>query len=139
MDLSKLSKETLEDILCDLMEDVGRVNKPLTEKYDAIIEEELYYIDDAEAMKIVRSFKPYGEIFSMADVKELLSRMQIPVDKYLKYYLCMNMFYNDYKSYPESKRLDVKEFCFEMSKMFINDVDAPKHKVAKYFKSFEEN
>lgn len=139
MDLSKLSKETLEDILCDLMEDVGRVNKPLTEKYDAIIEEELYYIDDTEAMKIVRSFKPYGEIFSMADVKELLSRMQIPVDKYLKYYLCMNMFYNDYKSYPESKRLDVKEFCFEMSKMFINDVDAPKHKVAKYFKSFEEN
>lgn len=139
MDLSKLNKETLEDILCDLLEDVGKINRPLSEKYDTIIEEELYYIDDVEAMKIVRSFKPYGEVFSMADVKELLTKMQMPSDKCLKYYLCMNMFYNDYKSYPESKRLDVKEFCFEMSKMFINDIDAPKHKVAKYFKSFEEN
>lgn len=139
MDLSKLNKETLEDILCDLLEDVGKINRPLSEKYDTIIEEELYYIDDVEAMKIVRSFKPYGEVFSMADVKELLTKMQMPPDKCLKYYLCMNMFYNDYKSYPESKRLDVKEFCFEMSKMFINDIDAPKHKVAKYFKSFEEN
>lgn len=139
MDLSKLSKDTLEDILCDLLEDVSRINRPLSEKYDTIIEEELYYIDDAEAMRIVRNFKPYGEVFSMADVKEHLAKMQIHSDKCLKYYLCMNMFCNDYKSYPESKRLDVKEFCFEMSKMFINDIDAPKHKVAKYFKSFEEN
>jgi hypothetical protein len=139
MDLSKLSKETLEDILCDLLEDVGKINHSLSQKYDDIIEDELYYIDEMEAMKIVRSFKPYGEVYSMADVKELLTKMQISADKVLKYYLCMNMSYNDYKSYPESKRLDVKEFCFEMSKLFINDIDAPKHKVAKYFKSFEEN
>ena len=27
----------------------------------------------------------------------------------------------------------------KMSKLFINDVDAPKHKVEKYFKNFEES
>jgi hypothetical protein len=49
----------------------------------------------------------------------------------------MNMFYNDYKTYADSKRLDIREFCFEMSKLYINDIDAPKHKVEKYFKNFE--
>lgn len=47
----------------------------------------------------------------------------------------MNMFYNDYKTYAEAKRLDIKEFCFEMSKLFINDVDGGKYKVEKYFKN----
>lgn len=55
----------------------------------------------------------------------------------VEYYLCMNMFYNDFKAYPEAKRLDINEFCLMMSKHFINDVDAPKYKVEKYFKMFE--
>ena len=49
----------------------------------------------------------------------------------------MNMFYNDYKTYPESKRLDINDFCLEMTKLFINDSDAPKYKTEKYFKMFE--
>lgn len=137
MELRKLSKSSLEDILCDLMEDVEAIDKELVEKYEAIIEDELYYIDESEALRIARNMKPYGDVYTMNEVKEILSRMQIPQDECIKYYLCMNMFYNDYKSYVESKRLDVKEFCFEMSKLFINDIDAPKHKITKYFKSFE--
>lgn len=138
MDLSKLSKNNLEELLCDVLEDLTKYNRPLAEKYDSMIDDILYDIDDTEAIKIVRSFKPYGEVFSMNDVKDLLQKQQVSVNYCIEYYLCMNMFYNDYKVYPEAKRLDVKEFCYEMSKLFINDVDAPKHKVAKYFKSFEE-
>lgn len=33
--------------------------------------------------------------------------MHISVDVCIDYYLCMNMFYNDYKSYAENKRLGV--------------------------------
>ena len=46
----------------------------------------------------------------------------------------MNMMYNDYKPYMESRRLDTQEFCMEMSRLFIEDIDAPKHKVSRYFK-----
>lgn len=139
MDLSKLSKDCLENILYNITEDLRKYNKQLADKYDSMIDDIMYDISDTDATKIVRSFKPYGEVFSMNDITEMLQRLQVSTKYCVDYYLCMNMFYNDYKLYAEAKRLDVKDFCYEMSKLFINDIDAPKHKVAKYFKSFEEN
>jgi hypothetical protein len=119
------------------MDDLEATDKHLLEKYETMIAHKLYHIDESEAQHIVKNMKPYGEVYSMSDISEILARMQIPTDKCIKYYLCMNMYYNDYKTYAESKRLDLKEFCFEMSKLFINDMDAPKHKVESYFKNFE--
>lgn len=139
MELQKLNKANLEDILCAVMNDLDKISKPLLEKYENMIEEKLYTITEEEALHIVSNMKPYGEVYSMLDIKDILARMQISSDCAIKYYLCMNMYYNDYKTYAESKRLDLKEFCFEMSKLFINDTDAPKHKVENYFKNFEEN
>ncbi len=139
MDISKLNKTSLEDILREIMCDLEKTNKPLEEKYKDLICNELYYIDDTEAKTIVKSMKPYGEVFTMQDIETILSTKQIPEIKCIKYYLCMNMFYNDYKAYIDLKKLEPREFCFEMSKLFINDIDAPKHKVEKYFKDFEEN
>lgn len=135
MEVSKLCKTQLEDILCEFLDDINKVNPSLYRKYNDIIGDELYYIDETEAVTIVKSMKPYGEVYSMIEV----SKLQIPENCIIKYYLCMNMFYNDYKQYFESKRIEPKEFCFEMSKLFINDVDAPSHKVEKYFKNFEES
>lgn len=139
MDLSKLNKTTLEDILREVMCDLEKSSKLLYQKYDDIICNELYYIDENEAKTIVKSMKPYGEVFSINDVMSIINNHQIHENKCIKYYLCMNMFYNDYKSYMDMKKLEPKEFCFEMAKLFINDVDAPKYKVEKYFKDFEEN
>ena len=138
MEINKLSKNALEDILCELMSDLEKVNRQMFVKYEDIIDNKLYSIDETEAMQIVKSMKPYGEVFSMKDVSDLLNKNQMHESKCIKYYLCMNMFYNDYKAYIEVKRLDVKEFCFDMSKLFIHDVDAPKHKVERYFKAFLE-
>lgn len=135
MDLSKLSKSSLEEILEELMTDLGNTNKVLEQKYEDIICNELYYIDDTEAYTIVKNMKPYGEVCSIQEIMDILNKHGIPETKCIKYYLCMNMFYNDYKSYIDLHKLDPKEFCFEMSKLFINDVDAPKHKVEKYFKN----
>lgn len=136
MEFEKLSKEALEDIIYDIMEDLKKSNESLYMKYEDMINEELYCIEVPEAIEIVKSMKPNGEVFSMSDVSEILSKYQTSDDKFVKYYLCMNMFYNDYKTYAEAKRLDIKEFCFEMSKLFINDVDGVKYKVEKYFKNF---
>ena len=135
MNINKLTKSSLEDILCEMMKDLEKVNNQMYKKYEDIIDCELYYIDENEAVNIVKSMKPYGEVFSITDVVNMLNKNQIHENKYIKYYLCMNMFYNDYKIYAESKRLDIKEFCFEMSKLFIDDVDAVKYKVEKYFKN----
>lgn len=137
MDFDKLSKETLEDIVYDIMEDLKQTNESLYMKYEDMINEELYCIEVPEAVEIVKAMKPNGEVFSMSDVSEILSKYQTSDDKFVKYYLCMNMFYNDYKTYAEAKRLDIKEFCFEMSKLFINDVDGGKYKVEKYFKNLD--
>lgn len=137
MDLSKLSKNSLEGVVSNMMEDLEKDHSPLYDKYEDLICEMLYYIDDAEAEKIVKSMKPFGEVYNVETVESTLEKNGINHENTIPYYLCMNMFYNDYKMYPESKRLDVNDFCLEMSKMFINDSDAPKHKTEKYFKMFE--
>ncbi len=136
MDLSKIEKEDLEDIVCDILDELKVCEVHLFEKFSEMLEDILYGIDETEAVDIVHSFEPNGETFSMERVKEILRKVGIAEGACIDYYLTMNMFYNDYKSYAESKRLDLQEFCLEMSKLFINDIDAPKYKVAKYFKMF---
>ena len=138
MDLSKLSKNSLEGVVTSMLEDLEKESHPLAEKYDDLICEMLYYIDDQEAEHIVKNMKPYGEVYSIENIESTLEKNGINHENTIDYYLDMNMFYNDFKAYPESKRLDVNEFCFEMSKMFINDIDAPKHKTEKYFSMFSK-
>ncbi len=137
MDLSKLSKASLEGVIRNIMEDLENDKSPLLNKYEDLICEMLYYIDEDEAISIVSKMKPYGEYYTMETVEDTLNTASIDYDDLVEYYLCMNMFYNDFKAYPEAKRLDINEFCLMMSKHFINDVDAPKYKVEKYFKMFE--
>ena len=137
MDLSKLSKSSLEGVVNSMLEDLDTEKSPLLNKYEDLICEMLYYIDENEAIKIVKNMKPFGEYYTMDTVENTLTNAAINYDDLIEYYLCMNMFYNDYKTYPESKRMDINDFCLNMSKLFINDIDAPKYKVEKYFKMYE--
>lgn len=51
-----------------------------------------------------------------------------------KYYLCMNMAYNDYYKTAESVgKGEDPEFYFSIARDFINDADAKDFKVEKYF------
>lgn len=136
MDLSKMGKEDLENILYDILEDLENSDGHLAEKYEDMIEDILYCINEPEAVDIVHSFKPNGEAFSLDRIREILVKMHVSEEECIDYYLCMNMFYNDFKMYAENRRLDIQEFCFEMSKLFIHDSDAPKHKVSKFFKMY---
>ena len=138
MNLSRVDREDLEDIICDMMEDMKKHNLQIYDKYNDILEDIMYEIGEEEAIEIVHSFKPYGEAFSMDKVKDILHRHGKSDANCIDYYLVMNMIYNDYKTFAEMKRMDVQDFCLEMSKLFIEDTDAPKHKVSRYFSMYIE-
>lgn len=134
MDLSKLNKSSLEGIVNSMLGDLKGKDDDMVHKYEDLICEMIYYISPDEALEIVRNMQPYGEAYSMETVANTISKNGIASSELVKYYLTMNMFYNDYKSYTDAKRLDINDFCFEMTKLFINDADGTKYKVEKYFK-----
>ena len=137
MNLSRVEREDLEDIVCDMLYDLKDKDTHLYDKFKTILADIVYDIDEAEAVDIVHSFKPSGEAFSIDKVREILHRNgKTSEEDCINYYLTMNMMYNDYKPYMESRRLDIQEFCMEMSRLFIEDIDAPKHKVSRYFKMY---
>lgn len=138
MDLAKLERDNLEEILCDIIEDLDAHHSDLSNKYRKILMETIYGITDEEAIEIVHAMVPYGEVYTMDEVEALLRQMGKSLNETKHYYLCMNMFNNDYRKYPESKRLDIKEFCYSMADMFINDEDAPMYKVERYFKPLDD-
>lgn len=104
--------------------------------YDELVEEaeKIYYcMDEDEARSIVRSMKPKGERWSMDEIENYLNGKGI-YDHVKEYYLAMNMVYNDYCTTAEKYGTDSADFYFDMANNFINDVDAPPHKLYKYFK-----
>lgn len=136
IDLSKVSRESLEEVLYSMIAELEEAQNPIIDKYIDDIEDELYSISKEEAQTIVHHFKPYSEVYSYMKVEEMLANKGIEIDEcvVLDYYLVMNMMYNDFKHVAEAHNLDVKEFCYDMSKAFIDDIDAPKYKVKKYFR-----
>jgi hypothetical protein len=115
--------------MSDFLKDYNR------EWYDKFYEEAesiIYYIDDDCSHKIVGAMLPYGQRWSMDEIAEYLRGRGI-MEHIKCYYLVMNMMYNDYSRTARQYNLDVPEFYFDLSYDFINDVDAKKHKVEKYF------
>lgn len=138
MYLAKLSRDDLEDMLSEIIDELKHNgHEEMADKYCDKIMEEMYGIDSVEAKMIVDAMRPYGEVYTMDDVAMILRQTNTPMEEIIHYYLVMNMFNNDYRKYPESKRLDVKDFCYSMSEMFINDEDAIEYKVERYFKPAE--
>lgn len=131
-DLSKISKEDLENILHDLLCEVSELDKDLTDKYKDEIEDYIYSISLEEAQVIVSNMKPFGEVYNYDTIKHILTEYNNK-DATIHYYLCMNMYYNDAKSVADKYKIDAKMFCYDMSQTFIDDVDATDHKVEKYF------
>lgn len=92
-----------------------------------------YAITPEEARDKVRSMRPYGQKWDYDTVKAFLAAKGINNDV-CKYYLCMNMAYNDYYKTAESVgKGEDPEFYFSIARDFINDADAKDFKVEKYF------
>lgn len=130
--LTKLDREDLEEIICEMLEEAEHLSSSEYIKFKHFIEEKIYHFNKAQAEHIVQNMKPYGQVFSMAQCKEIIPE-HLEEYCYIRYYLCMNMYANDSKSVSEALNVPLDKFCYHMAHTFINDIDAGEYKVEKYF------
>lgn len=134
--LNKVSREDLEEMIRAIMSELEEDSPELYEKYKLEAEDYMYCMSIEEAREIVHNMKPFGEKFSYEMINQFLSDKDSDLEELdiIEYYLVMNMFYNDFKSvFEKYPALNQKETYYDFSKCFIEDVDAPKYKVEKYF------
>lgn len=95
-------------------------------------EEVLYSITEPEAAEIVRRMMPYGEHWTTNDIASFIAGMGEMPD--IKWYLVMNMMYNDHRATAQKMGMDTADFYYNLAHDFIYDEDAQPHKVERYFK-----
>ena len=123
----------LKIALDELMHELEKEDHHLFDKTINKLEDIIYNISDDEAKHIVHSMKPFAEHWSWDEVKNYIEQKGI-YKYYTKYYLVMNMLYNDYYDVAVNYgHANDPEFFYELANAFINDVDAKPHKVDKYF------
>lgn len=82
--------------------------------------------------KMVNEDGSKGAHWNMEQTKQVMEQRGIQCDP-VEFYVTMNMMYSDY--YPVAKKLNVNsvEFYADMAKAFLDDKDAGKDKLEKYF------
>ena len=82
--------------------------------------------------KMVNEDGSKGAHWNMDQTKQVMEQRGIQCDP-VEFYIAMNMMYSDY--YPVAKKLNVNsvDFYADMAKAFLDDKDAGKDKLAKYF------
>ena len=120
-------------VLDEMMHKLEKYYPELYKEFVYKLEEAAFEITVDEAYKIVRNMKPFGEHWSYEEVKRFIEDKGI-YNKCVSYYLVMNMVYNDYYDVATNfgHQSDV-EFYYELANAFINDEDAKKFKVERYF------
>lgn len=97
------------------------------------MEHRAYSITKEQAEAIVRNMRPRGQAWSFEEVKNLVTTKGV-TDRWVDWYLVMNMVCNDYYNTAKTYGLqNENDFYFSLAKDFIEDPDAEPHKVAKYF------
>lgn len=128
----RAKKEKMDEVYYKMADCLKDYNKEWYDKFYEEAEDIIYEIADEHARQIVGVMQPYGQRWSMEEVEDILHSKGI-MGHTKCYYLVMNMMYNDYSRTARQYNLDVPEFYFDLSYDFINDTDAKKHKVEKYF------
>ena len=124
----------------ELTEELDKIFDYMEEYYSDLydkaikkVESVAYDIDLDEAEKIVSQMKPYGEKWTYEAVKKYVMSKGIE-DKYVIWYLVMNMTYNDYRNTASLVDMsEDEEFYFSLSKDFIDDIDGKPFKAERYF------
>lgn len=103
--------------------DMGKVGH--VDKLTALKAEEI-------TRKMVNEDGSKGAHWNMEQTKQVMEQRGIQTDP-VEFYVAMNMMYSDY--YPVAKKLNVNsvDFYAELARAFLEDKDAGKDKLAKYF------
>lgn len=122
----------VHEIICEALNRLKSMDLASYSKTIDCLEDIAYTIPQDKAQEIVRSMKPYGECWEVESVKKFIEGRNI--DWSIDWYLVMNMVYNDYHDTAEMVNMaEDSEFYFSLARDFIQDEDAKRHKVEKYF------
>lgn len=124
--------EAMNELYYEMADYVRDTNPSLYRDYCDRAEDILYQMDESEAEMIVRNMRPYGEYWNRSTIDEYVSSQG--ENPCIDYYLAMNMAYNDYKNTAQMMGVDTVEFYFNIARDFLNDPDAKRHKIEKYFR-----
>lgn len=121
----------LSDMLDELAHTVKQFDEDLYKKYKM----ELYImaygdvLTESLAKEIVSDMRPYGEKISVENAREIRDRYGMNNIDIWSFYTVVNMAYNDYRDIFG----DNLEMYAMFTRDFIEDEDAKKGKVLKYF------
>lgn len=123
--------EHLSDILEEVLYKLKKYDTECFHKYKM----KLYVMANGEVLteemahEIVENMLPDGEHWTLGQTTQVKNQYGIADISDVDFYAVMNMAWNDYKNiFGEDLGIYVK-----YAKAFINDEDAKKHKVFKYF------
>lgn len=121
------------EIAEEAMEKLKRKNPDLYDDVMDGLECLAYKIPMDEAVQIVKSMRPKGQVLTYQQVKDWCRAKGHDKD-IVNWYLVINMVYNDYYDTARHFGLqDDEEFFWCIAKDFIEDPDAKPFKVEKYF------
>ena len=123
--------EKLGDMLCDVLYKLKEYNKDDYDKYKNKLKGMAYNyeFDEEMALDIVKDMKPLGEFWDLETTTSVKDQYNIDINKY-DFYVVINSLANDYGNVISK---DDVETYVKMATAFIDDEDARKHKVWKYF------
>lgn len=123
--------ECLKDILSDSLYELKEYDNETYKKYKNKIKGMAYNyeIDEELAKEIVDNMKPLGEYWSMDTVASVIGNDN---HKLTDMYVVMNSLINDYSNVISSDDTDT---YVKMARAWLDDEDAKKHKLWKYFVS----
>lgn len=121
----------LSDILDEIIHIVKQYDENLYKKYKMELYKMAYgdVLNEGMAREIVADMRPYGEQFSIEESREIQDRFGMNNIREWDFYAVLNMGFNDYRDIFN----DNVEMYALFTRDFIEDEDAKKGKVLKYF------
>ena len=126
----------LSDMLDELAHTVKQFDENLYNKYKMELYKMAYgdVLTEKMAKEIISNMRPYGEKFSIEDSREIQDRFGMNNINDVDYWIVLNMSFNDYRDLFE----DNIEMYARFTRDFIEDEDAKKGKVFRYFTQIPE-
>lgn len=123
--------EKLADILEEVIEDMQEFDKSSYDKYEMYLYKMAYgeQLNEDLANEIVEKMKPYGMRWSMMETKKIQNEYGKDDISCVDFFVVMNQAFNDFRSLFD----DNLDYYVKYTDAFINDEDAKKNKVFKYF------